>query len=372
MGLVRIATDTSLGRQVAVKVLRPELLNQAEVVDRFLTEARLAATLEHPHIMPVHAVGWRDGLGPMFTMKLVTGHTLFDHLRGNRGAPKGDALEHVVKVLIRVCEALAYAHSRGVVHGDIKSRNIMLGEHDVVYLMDWGNARAVGKSAPVGPNGKPLVLGTLAMISPEQACGDAVDARTDVFGMGALLYTLLARRVPYGRGGPEGRIDAAKIGRFDSLDKIAPRVPPALRDIAQRAMAVDPDDRYATITQMHHALQAFQRGRVPAPEVAVRKGQVLIREGDTSDVTYIVVSGSFAVTKGRGASAQRLSQVGPGEVLGEIGLLAKSVRTATVIALEDGVVRRLEQQRIRDQLSRTAPWMRTVIQSLAKRLHKIS
>ena len=369
MGAVHVAVDLALGRKVAAKVLHPPLREQPEVVERFIEEARLSASLDHPHILPIYAIGLDAEGGPMITMKLIEGGTLHDMMQKDRLQPRGVAVDELVDVLITICDALAVAHAAGVIHGDLKSQNVLLGPHGSVYLADWGNARPLGSPAPRDAQGRPLVLGTPAVMASEQARGLPVDARTDVFGVGALLYTLLSRKVPYGRGGLDSRIDAAAIGRFAPLREIAPRAPVALREIAERAMEVQPDDRYASIDELRAALVAFRRRRLPAPTLETRPGQVLIREGDESQEVYIIEHGEFVVTVGEGEHQRELNRCGPGEVLGEIGRFAMGKRTATVTAVTAGRVRRIEPRRIQDELDRISPWMRQIIESLAARLH---
>ena len=364
----RRATDRALGRSVAAKVLHRELQDDPGVVDRFLSEVRLAASLEHPNILPIHALGVREELGPFFTMKLVDGHTLHDLLAEHRRTPAGDDLARIVDVLIDVCDALALAHDRGVVHGDLKGRNVLVGPYGQVYLTDWGNALRVGEAPPSGPDGRALVLGTPGMLAPEQARGEPWDARTDVFGMGALLYTVLTRRVPYSRGGPQGQVDAAREGRFAPIEELTRRAPLPLRELSARCMAVDPADRPQSIDEVRGALDAYRRVRVEAPVQRVRRGEMLIEQGDDSPCLYIVQEGRFLVTqRGLRPNTQELARLGPGSIVGELGVLTGKPRTASVLALTDGVVLRLEPQHLRQELDRVAPWLRSLVFSLAER-----
>lgn len=369
MGAVFRATDTALDREVAAKVLKREHHERPEVVGRFLDEARLAASLEHPHIIPIHALGMREELGPLFTMKLVDGETLYDRHRSRRGTPTGEYLSELIDVLIKVCDALSYAHSRGIVHADIKSQNIMLGRFHEVYLTDWGNARRIGAAPPLDERGRPAVLGTLGMLSPEQARAAAPDERTDVFGMGALIYTLLARRVPYSRGGPEARVDAAREGRYRPLERMAPRAPAALRRICQRAMAHEPDARYPTVEALRRDLDGYRRFRLIPPTRSLAAGEVLIREGEPSDYVYLVQSGEFVV-KQAGHGDLEIDRCGPGAVIGEVGVLTGQTRSATVTAVTDAIVEQLGPELLDQELARVAPFMKSLVHDLAERLRQ--
>ncbi len=371
MGRVMAARDLGLDRAVAIKVLRPELRDRPDVVARFIAEARLSASLEHPNILPVHAIG-RDVEGaPVLTMKRIVGSSLYDALHGYRKTPSGDALDEFVDVLLKVCDALGRAHANDVVHADIKARNIMLGEHGAVYLVDWGNARAFGEAAPRDHRGRPEIQGTPAVMAPEQARGEALDARTDVFGVGTLLYTILGRRVPYGRGGPQARIDAAREGSRKPLSRLAPRAPVALVRIAERAMAQEPDARFQTIEAFRDALLAYRRRQVEAPSRTLVAGETLIRIGDPSEAMYIVQTGHFEVSVGEGEERQVLQRCGPGDILGEVGLFAGDLRTATVVALEDATVQEIDARLVQDELDRLSTWMRSVIDHMSRSLHSL-
>ncbi len=220
MGRVVHGIDPGLDRSVAIKSLHPSLIEKPDVVERFIREARLTAALDHPNVLPVHAVGLDDAGVPLMTMKLIDGGSLQDRLNEHRRPPRGEDLFELVDILIRVCDALARTHDLGFVHGDVKARNVMLGAHHAVYLVDWGNAQRIGSRPSLNARGKPIILGTPSCMAPEQARGDTVDARTDVFGVGALLYTVLAKRVPYSRGGAGGP------GRSRKTWNIPPHRPP--------------------------------------------------------------------------------------------------------------------------------------------------
>jgi tetratricopeptide (TPR) repeat protein len=217
MGVVRRARDPVLGRSLAIKVLREELKDRPELVRRFVEEAQVSSQLQHPGIPPVHELGrLRDGR-PAIVMKLIEGHTLAD-LLADRAEP-GQELPRFLKIFEQVCQTLAYAHSRGVLHRDLKPVNVMVGAFGEVQVMDWGLAKvltvdsiaqaparsAAERVSTVRTNEPELqshageVLGTFAYMSPEQARGevDRLDERCDVFGLGAILCVLLTGRPPY-------------------------------------------------------------------------------------------------------------------------------------------------------------------------------
>ncbi len=314
-------------------------------------------------------LGFRDGVGPFFTMKLIEGQTLLDWLRELERPISVESLDELVDVLIKVCDALAMAHSLGIIHADIKTPNIMLGEFGAVYLMDWGNARIGGTPPPTDDSGRPQVLGTPSVLAPEQARAWSIDARTDVFGVGAIIYTFLAGRPPYPTGTIEARINAAAYARFRPLSVVARKAPVTLRKISARAMALNPADRFQTISELGAALNAFRRARVPAPAVTLAAGEVLMQQGEPGDFVYVVREGTFRVAID---GVDLPHTPGPGAVLGEVAMITDKPRTATVTAITDAVVLRIGPELLQEELGRVSPWVKTLVESLAHRLHRHS
>ena len=246
MGTVYRARDVELGREVAFKVVRvPEV--SADIAARMLREARTLARLEHPGIVPVHDVGTLSDGRAFYAMKLVRGAPL-DALPPT---PLAERLE----IIERICEAVAFAHAHGVIHRDLKPQNVMVGPFGEVLVMDWGVAK-LGASDPeslgtpdaappdhaIPSTGHGVVLGTPGYMAPEQAAGapGLVDARTDVYAIGAILRDLCRTA--------EGSAAAPAD------------LPRPLRAIMDRAMAPDPAHRYATATDLARDVAAFRAG----------------------------------------------------------------------------------------------------------------
>ena len=229
MGAVFRAYDPDLGRDLAVKVLLEQHRGRPELVRRFMEEARVGGRLQHPGVAPVHDVGRLADERPFFAMKLVEGRTLELLLR-QRKSPAEDLLRFL-KAFEQVCQTLAYAHAQGIIHRDLKPLNIMVGAFGEVQGMDWGLSKVMGTadgvtapgeaSAAPEATGAGQVLGTPAYIAPEQARGetDRLDARCDVFGLGAILCTILTGRPPYFGG--DAREVLARASRGELADAYA-------------------------------------------------------------------------------------------------------------------------------------------------------
>ena len=267
MGAVFRVHDRDLDRELALKVIRRSGFDARQDfldrrAERFLAEARLAARLDHPGIVPVHDVGI-DGRGRVFfTMRLVEGEDLRNVFRRVRAKEEGWTQVRALEVLVKVCDAVAFAHSSGIVHRDLKPANVMVGRYGEAYVLDWGLARAL---RPHPGSERRSIAGTPAYMAPEQAAGETAGCRADVYSLGAMLYELLAGGKPY-----EHQVGAAfdevlarvRAGPPASLETLAPRASPELLAVCRKAMARDPLERYAGADELAGELRAYLEGRV--------------------------------------------------------------------------------------------------------------
>ena len=277
LGDVNVALDTELNREVALKEIQGRHANNLDSRARFLLEAEITGSLEHPCIVPVYGLGaYADGR-PFYAMRFIHGDSLQDAIKHYHGEPspvrgrvEGERtleLRQLLGRFVDVCQAIQYAHDRGVLHRDLKPGNIMLGKYGETLVVDWGLAKAVGRAEPRErpdaydePTLRPAAasgsaetlagttLGTPAYMSPEQAAGrlDLLGPASDVYSLGATLYCLLTGRAPV-----EGKDTAAVLqkvqnGDFPRPRQLKPAVNPALEAISLRAMALNRTDRYAT------------------------------------------------------------------------------------------------------------------------------
>ncbi len=262
MGRVLLARQQSLGREVAVKVARPDA--PPAVVRALVHEARTTGTLEHPGVIPVYALA-SDAQGlPALVMKRVDGvswaallHDDEDRAWPRVARPGEEHLEAHVRILQQVCNAVAYAHRRGVLHRDLKPSNVLIGELGEVYVADWG----VAAKKPTGAEGgKPALVGTPVYMAPEMAAGEVsrFDERTDVFLLGATLFEVLAGKPPYGGSDLKAVVGLAFECRAEPMPSAAP---PELAAICGKAMARSPGDRYPDVLSLRDALAAWQQHR---------------------------------------------------------------------------------------------------------------
>jgi serine/threonine-protein kinase len=256
MGAVYRATDRVLQREVALKVLTTEL-EQEETSRRLERESRVLASLEHPGIVAVHDAGRLADGRPFYVMRLVRGRRLDEH---GRLAGRGQLL----RLFLSVCDAVSFAHSRGVIHRDLKPANVMVGEFGEVLVLDWGVAKVRGndsakRQAPSETSSAStdsLPVGTPGFMAPEQIAGGVVDARTDVFGLGAMLRDLLGpTSVPPALRAIVGRATAPKAGeRYQSVDALAADVRAWLDGLAVSAYAEPPWEKVSRFYRRNSAL----------------------------------------------------------------------------------------------------------------------
>jgi len=370
-GSVRKAYDPNLRRVVATKVLASDLARYPEHLQRFVEEARLMARLDHPNIVPIHDLV-SDRESAYFVMKRVVGQTLDARVEG-RGGHGSDGLHELLQVFLKVCDAVAFAHSRGVIHCDLKPENIMVGEFGEVYLMDWGIASQKAERVDAPPSARRSVRGTPAYMSPEQAEGSvaAISERTDIFGLGVVLYFILTGRPPFDGKTATQSLARARKGEHEDLESAAGvPPPPGLVRIVRRAMAPDPQDRFATVLELRHAVDIVLRSDWSLPTRVFADGAAIVREGDFADAAYIIVRGNCAVSKTIDGRAQILRTLEPGAVFGETGILSGDRRTATVQAVGEVTVKIVTRELFRGQLGNDT-WMGKFVLALADRFREL-
>ncbi len=269
LGAVFVALDGELNREVALKQILDHHADDPTSRQRFLIEAEITGGLEHPGIVPVYGLGTYDGGRPYYAMRFIRGDSLKEAIedfhRPGRDADPGARSLELRKLLRRftdVCNAIEYAHSRGILHRDIKPGNVIVGKHGETLVVDWGLAKPLGK-AEASPDAERVLmpssasgsaetlpgsaLGTPAYMSPEQAAGDIdrLGPRSDVYSLGATLYSLLTARAPF--DGDVGEVlRKVQKGDFARPRQLDPSLDPALEAVCLKAMATKPEDRYPT------------------------------------------------------------------------------------------------------------------------------
>jgi tetratricopeptide (TPR) repeat protein/tRNA A-37 threonylcarbamoyl transferase component Bud32 len=275
LGEVHVAEDKELNREVAFKEIQRRYAHDPASRGRFLREAEINGRLEHPGVVPVYGLGnYRDGR-PFYAMRLIRGESLKEALDrfhkadvpGRDAGERGLALRQLLGQFVAVCNAVAYAHSQGVLHRDLKPSNVMLGKFGETLVVDWGLAKVLGRPEgeaegeemalrPSSGDGSETAAGTAvgtpAYMSPEQASGrlDLLGPASDVYGLGATFYALLTGEAPFKGEAPAELVRRVSRGEWMPPRQVKRGVPPALDAICRKAMALKPEDRYATALEL--------------------------------------------------------------------------------------------------------------------------
>lgn len=355
MGQVWLARDPGLGRTVALKELRPERAADPAMVARFLREAEITSRLQHPGVVPVYElVAGADGEPPFYTMRFVQGRTLTEaahdyHASHATGATNLLGLIRLLNAFVSVCHTIAYAHSQGVIHRDLKGFNVVLGDFGEVIVLDWGFGSATGEPASrvraiasrleAAPDGLPdatqpgQVMGTPAYMAPEQAAGrlDCIDARTDIFGLGAILYEVLTGQAPFTGADTAEVLRKARACQTAPVRSLRPGVARALAAVCEKAMAPAPADRYASAADLARDVQHWLADeptaayREPWPVRVMRWG----RQHKSALAALVVL----ALMGGAGAA-----------LVAEVRIQVSRAESAARAAADSDVKRRLEGQ----------------------------
>jgi serine/threonine-protein kinase len=287
---VWLARDPDIGREVALKEIRPEQVNNAAVTQRILNEARITGRLEHPSIVPIHLVAPHPvSKQPYYTMRFVRGRNLSDAIRSYHdrrllGTAEPLEFRQLLQAFVDVSQAVAYAHSRFVIHRDLRPQNVVLGDFGEAIILDWGSAKVIEPPAPTGaateaepapaPSAESLnghqatnadgqaapasAVSTPAYQSPEQAAGriQEVDQSSDIYGLGAMLYEILTGVPPF-EGDPTTILDQVLHHAPKRPRSLIPSLPPALEAVCLKALSKRPASRYAHASELAHEIQCW-------------------------------------------------------------------------------------------------------------------
>jgi hypothetical protein len=280
MGVVYRAIQIDLDRPVALKVIAPHLAQDEAFRERFVAESRTAAAIDHPHVLPIYYAGEGDGT-LYIAMRLVEGEDLRHLIRGAGSVEAGRA----ARIVDQVGGALDAAHARGLIHRDIKPANVLLGIGDHAYLTDFGLTKRLGASTGLSRSGQ--WVGTLGYVAPEQIRGERIDARSDVYALGCVLFHALTGQAPYLRETEEATLWSHLHDPPPPASMLADGVPEAFDEVIERALAKDPDDRFPSAGDLGRAALAAAEGRpVAAPvERMVARGRAAPDAGGETRVS---------------------------------------------------------------------------------------
>jgi TolB-like protein/tRNA A-37 threonylcarbamoyl transferase component Bud32/Tfp pilus assembly protein PilF len=313
MGIVYKAEDIKLKRCVALKFLPPHLMDSPELKERFLVEAQAAAALNHPNICVIYEIG-ESSEHPYIAMEYVEGETLRDKVK--KGPLKA---EEALTIASQVAAGLGEAHRKGIIHRDIKSANIMVTAKGQAKVMDFGLAKLQGGSSLTKSQ---TTLGTVAYMSPEQARGDELDQRTDLWSLGVVLYEMLTATMPFRGDHDQAVIYAILHHEPEPLKKLRAEVPAGLDEIVGQSLAKKPADRYRTMEELREDVEAVAEGLKPLKARPRRRARKIL--GIRTAYVYAGLTVAIALALGLDVGGLR------DRILGKPGASARAVRLAVL------------------------------------------
>jgi eukaryotic-like serine/threonine-protein kinase len=286
IGKVSVARDKQLARKVALKELKDDFADIPEYRERFVTEAEITGFLEHPGVAPVYALQHGEDGRPYYAMRFIDGKSLRDAVKElHATSPKTGkeglsslSLRNLLRAFVDVCNTIEFAHSRGVIHRDLKPDNVMLGPYGETLVVDWGLAKRLDGYEQIDPSASTLalssmapksgsssgtrsgtVVGTPAYMSPEQAEGDVevIGKPSDIYSLGATLFSILTGEQPFGKSDLHETLESVRNGKFPRPRTIDSSVPKPLESICLKAMALSPSDRYSTPSAMARDIECW-------------------------------------------------------------------------------------------------------------------
>jgi len=311
MATVYRAFDPSFDREVAIKVLPREMLHDPQFRSRFEREIKMVAALEHPSIVPVYDVGDDDGQ-PYFVMRYMTGGSLSNAIENDRFS-----LQDTARIVEKIAQGLAYSHKKGIVHRDLKPDNILFDSNGDPFISDFGVAKLTEASGGLTGSG---VIGTPAYMSPEQAQGNDIDGRSDVYGLGVIVYQMLSGQQPYSADTPMGVVVKHITEPVPEILNLIPDLAPEVDNIVKTAMAKDKTMRYATTLDLAKALNMVAFGNEGSLSFGTNSGA---GSGTMSGSGAIPAGGTIAGTapstpgaSGSGTDKKGFSIAGTGLIIG--------------------------------------------------------
>lgn len=388
-GLARIGSyfDTYLHRIVAIKELKKKHYHNPYILQSFITESKLISYLDHPGIVPLFDVLVKKKNKLCYTMKLVDGVPL-THLLSHAAHGCGMSeltMNQYLAIFKKICETLLYAHDKGVIHLDLKPDNIMVGPYGEVMIMDWGNARLYNKEpyyefhkrfmndptlASIDQESDLYILGTPQYMSPEQTKNsrETLKPMSDIFSAGIILYEMMTGIHPFSE--PEDTSEILTHIRANipkPIHELNSEIPVRLSRIGEKMLEKDPEDRYQSFAEVLDDINEFYNSGQAFPIRTFNTGEIIVREGEIGEFAFTIVSGRVEVFKEVESRQKVLATLGEGDIVGEISIIARQPRTATVRALEPTIIRIMQRQSVDKELEKLSPWVGAMITALSER-----
>ena len=386
MGTVSAVYDTMLQRVVAQKLMNRAHMTNADLVQTFVNEIKLMGRLTHPGVLSIYNAMPGENGSPAYTMKLAEGESLTAALQMKKGRAESVPLplEQAVRILVKLCETLTFAHDRGILHLDLKPENIMLGHYGEVFIMDWGAARVYDtnrfnadlkqQTGGIAQEEKleehsDLLIGTPGYMSPEQLRErrDKLGPQSDIFSVGVMFYQMLTGIHPFLGGTLEQMKDKVFNHEVPAAHELNLDVPHSLSRICDRMLKKPLQERFQTCREVLNSLDEYQRSGFGFPVRTYGKGEVIFSEGDPSDYVCIVETGRVEISVMADGERKVIASLGAGEPFGELAALTGNPRTATATAVEKSGIRMVSRDDIGAEIDKLSSWVGAMVEALSNR-----
>jgi len=394
MGAILKVVDQDLLRTSAMKVILPSFRDKDDALSDFVAEAKITGLLEHPNIIPVHELGLLKDTGMFFTMKLASAEALIDVLAKIKAADSEYVEKyntyHLLNIFRKVCDAVSFAHSKNIIHQDIKPHNIMVGDYGEVLLMDWGIARFIGdfqiEKDPVmreirrdieefAKAKDDIIKGSPTYMAPEQVVSDPrfIDRPTDIFLLGSTLYHMFTLEPPY-----FGKDIYEILHKAESVNFVPPeirspdrQIPDGVCRIIIKAMSREKGERYGNVEELAKDVDDLISGKWSRQDKKLfPDGSMLMQEGESGDEAYLILNGKVEVFIEKNNQKIVLATLHSGDVIGEMTLISreKVTRSASVQAVEDTEAAVLTKNVVAQNLKKLPRYMEKIVSTLTDRL----
>lgn len=397
LSLVSKSFDRSLDRIVAIKALKEKYMENGSMLKAFLNEAKLIGYLDHPGVISIYDVFIQGNASPCYIMEFIKGRNLDEYIDGRMRSRVADGKQNIgipltesLRIFERICETMAYAHDRGVVHLDLKPENIIIGAYGEVLIIDWGSAllydtepyRQYIKKRSANDESVSFFIDTEKApataspmyMSPEQTQQprETLDPLSDIFSAGVVLYQMLTGVMPF--TGIELDEVWKKIQCYcpPTVHTVNSDIPLYLSQICSKMIEKKPDARYRSFHDVLGDLKELRDSGHLFATKRYKAGDVVFREGEEGSYSFIILSGKVDISKKVGERHVSIAELGKNEIVGELAIFSNEPRSATVTAIEPTTIRIMTRKEIDYELEKLAPWVGNMVSGLSDRFIELN
>ena len=378
--------DAHLGRVVARKTLREELVDQPVSIRAFVHEARILASLDHGGVIPIFDAHLNEAGLPVYTMREISGRSLMQVLQMDRRTARVEPLSlgRTLKIWIQLCQAVGHAHTRGVVHLDLKPQNIIVLPHDEVVLVDWGAASiydpdryalAQSRAEAFLPlevrefQSDEFIVGTPRYMSPEQTLSarSSLGPASDIFSLGVLFYQMLTGEIPFRGDSLEELLFHIRETPVAEPRERVPGIHVRLAELVMQMLEKDPEQRPCDLGMVLQELESFRGLGGAFPLRHFEAGRPVFLEGEDARSAFVIVEGEVEIWTEQIGTRQVLGRHVAGETFGELALFSGEPRSASATALAATSLREISRSALEAETGGLSPWVRSMLSGIVER-----